>query len=378
MSVLARPQFSHLNSIFNRFCCPFQTGVCPSHTTYVYSRSIVIRTTMPKAQGKRERDDGKVEGAKKPRAKAPKPPSEPTLQEDGWTIMPKDFIYRKSDSWVGRKKIAAFDLDGTLIFKRPGSKGYLPEDEEDFSFFSNKVPQKIKEFHQDGYGIVIFSNQGMIRGAMMGDASTRIRGMTVQMLKTLNKEAGEDIPIQMVIATGSSKDTSGYRKPGTRMWEHFVENMNDGVQPDLAESFFVGDAAGREWDIGDAADSDKKFAEKIGLRFMLPEDVFGVKENKAMAYAFLELSKVIADSGVENAVFKARSAKVTGEATLRFPDVITTSKQLNGIKGIGAKSKDKVDEYLRDGRLSEMDEFKSGVKHDVEVGKDAHVAMKFL
>jgi bifunctional polynucleotide phosphatase/kinase len=154
--------------------------------------------------------------------------------------------------------------------------------------------------------------------------------------------------------------------------------MNDGVQPDVAESFFVGDAAGRDWDIGDAAESDKKFAEDIGLKFMLPEDLFGVKENKAMGYAFLELSKVIADSGIDNAVFKARSTKLTGETVLRFPEVITTSKQLNGIKGVGAKSKQKVDEYLKDGRLSEMDELKGGVKHDVPIGKEAEVAMKFL
>lgn len=378
VSVLARPRSSSLNSIRNKLIYNSLIGFrFHPLRTELYTLSIK-RNTMPKAQGKRERDDEKVEGAKKQKPKTQKAPSEPSLQDDGWMIMPKDFIYRKSDSWVGRKKIAAFDLDGTLIFKRPGSKGYLPEDENDFSFFSEKVPKKLKEFHDDGYGIVIFSNQGMIRGAMLGDACQKIRGMICQMLKTLNSEAGDDIPIQVVIATGSAKDTSGYRKPGTKMWEYFVENMNDGVQPDVAESFFVGDAAGRDWDIGDAAESDKKFAEDIGLKFMLPEDLFGVKENKAMGYAFLELSKVIADSGIDNAVFKARSTKLTGETVLRFPEIITTSKQLNGIKGVGAKSKLKVDEYLKEGRLSEMDELKGGVKHDVAIGKEAEVAMKFL
>lgn len=41
---------------------------------------------------------------------------------------------------------------------------------------------------------------------------------------------------------------------------------------DLKESFFVGDAAGRP---GDHSDSDKAFADAIGIPFMTPEEVFG-------------------------------------------------------------------------------------------------------
>jgi len=42
---------------------------------------------------------------------------------------------------------------------------------------------------------------------------------------------------------------------------------------DLAQSFFVGDAAGREGD--EVGSSDREFAEAIGLRFLTPEEVFG-------------------------------------------------------------------------------------------------------
>lgn len=42
---------------------------------------------------------------------------------------------------------------------------------------------------------------------------------------------------------------------------------------DLKDSFFVGDAAGRE---GDAVgDSDLQFAKAIGLPFKTPDEVFG-------------------------------------------------------------------------------------------------------
>lgn len=62
------------------------------------------------------------------------------------------------------------------------------------------------------------------------------------------------------------------RKPETGMWTFFTENCNDGVEVDKKASYYVGDAAGRKYDF---ADTDKMFAESVGLPFKVPEDVFG-------------------------------------------------------------------------------------------------------
>lgn len=65
---------------------------------------------------------------------------------------------------------------------------------------------------------------------------------------------------------------------GTAMYDFFVKEMNGGTEVDKEASFFCGDAGGRD---GDHAGTDKEFAEKVGIPFKLPEDLFGEMEGKA-------------------------------------------------------------------------------------------------
>ena len=55
-----------------------------------------------------------------------------------------------------------------------------------------------------------------------------------------------------------------FRKPSTGCWDYLVRTLPVGAAVDLSASFFVGDAAGR---MGDHSDSDKAFAEAVGLPF---------------------------------------------------------------------------------------------------------------
>lgn len=58
----------------------------------------------------------------------------------------------------GKKvKLAAFDLDGTLILTKSGS-GYA-KDEHDWRYFDKSVPRKLEELSMDGWTVVIFTNQ---------------------------------------------------------------------------------------------------------------------------------------------------------------------------------------------------------------------------
>lgn len=90
---------------------------------------------------------------------------------------------------------------------------------------------------------------------MLGAASTKMRALVCNMLKQLNSDAGKDIPVHVLMATEVKDDE--YRKPATGMWKKFVNDLNEGVEPNLEDSFFVGDAAGREGDINDGSSSDK-------------------------------------------------------------------------------------------------------------------------
>lgn len=121
---------------------------------------------------------------------------------------------------------------------------------------------QIQEIHKSGFKIVLISNQALIKSALTGKAATNAKAKFDSVLEA----AG--VPATVLIAT--QKDSN--RKPETGMWDFFTSNCNGGVEVDMGESYYVGDAAGRKYDF---SDSDKMFAENVGLPFKVPEDVFG-------------------------------------------------------------------------------------------------------
>ena len=58
-------------------------------------------------------------------------------------------------------KIAAFDMDWTLIGTQSGN--VFPKDSKDWRFLYNtKTVDKIKSLHQDGFKVVVISNQSRL------------------------------------------------------------------------------------------------------------------------------------------------------------------------------------------------------------------------
>ena len=100
--------------------------------------------------------------------------------------------------------------------------------------------------------IVIFTNQ----------SKSWKHDQIVLVAKTL------EIPLYVVIATEKPE-----YKPNILMFSILTGDKNI----DKEKSFFVGDALGRK---GDFADSDKVFAENIGIKYFAPEDIFDKDKNK--------------------------------------------------------------------------------------------------
>ncbi|KAI5474580.1 bifunctional polynucleotide phosphatase/kinase [Pseudohyphozyma bogoriensis] len=157
-------------------------------------------------------------------------------------------------------RVAAFDLDGTIIVPASGKK--FPRDENDWRWWDNKVPKKLRELEQDGYAIVFISNQ-----AGMPGAQKKFEKKLPLLANAL------EVPFRVLAAL----EYDHYRKPGTGLWDLFAESYNGGVDVDLSQSFYVGDAAGRPetpQTPKDHNDTDRKMAYNLTLPFHTPEEFF--------------------------------------------------------------------------------------------------------
>ena len=172
----------------------------------------------------------------------------------------------------GNNRVAAFDMDSTLIV--PKSNSRFPRHRSDWRWLHPEVPLKLRQLYQSGYKLAIFTNQ---RGISLGQTTAAaITGKISDLLAQLG------CPAQAFVAT----DDDSFRKPNTGMWAKFVHDHNDRVAVDLPNSVYVGDAAGRQsgWDgnVGtrkDHSTADRKFALNVGIPFATPEPYFlGHKE----------------------------------------------------------------------------------------------------
>ncbi|KAJ8483437.1 hypothetical protein ONZ45_g14602 [Pleurotus djamor] len=149
-------------------------------------------------------------------------------------------------------KVAAFDLDGTII------ESNVRSNNTSWKWWRNCVKDNLRDLVQQGYALVIISNQG-IKKERLGVWKEKV-GLIAGALP--------DVPFRLFAAT--AKD--GHRKPMPGMWtdlERIFAESNVTIDKDA--SFFVGDAAGRK---GDFAGTDRKWAMNVGIKFLTPEEHF--------------------------------------------------------------------------------------------------------
>ncbi|KAG7470786.1 hypothetical protein MATL_G00117670 [Megalops atlanticus] len=163
-------------------------------------------------------------------------------------------------------KIAGFDIDGCIITTKSGK--VFPTSPDDWRILYPEIQPRLARLLKEGYKVVFFTNQmGIARGKLRPEV---FKSKVEDVLTTLK------LPVQVFVAAGKGI----YRKPVMGMWEHLCEKANDGVTVDKAQSFYVGDAAGRpaNWAPGkkkkDFSCSDRLFALNIGLPFQTPEEFF--------------------------------------------------------------------------------------------------------
>jgi bifunctional polynucleotide phosphatase/kinase len=132
------------------------------------------------------------------------------------------------------RKIAAFDLDDTLITAAAGSK--WAKSATGWKWWHVSVPAKLKKLHKDGYLVIILSNQGNISlkenaKTLQKDTASLVnfKAQVTAILRQL------DFPISVYAATEQDK----YRKPRVGLWREMLEDhdLEGEGSVDLAQSF---------------------------------------------------------------------------------------------------------------------------------------------
>jgi bifunctional polynucleotide phosphatase/kinase len=151
-------------------------------------------------------------------------------------------------------KIAAFDLDHTLI--RPKSGNVHPKDENDWQWLYPNTKKILEHLYKNRYTICIFSNQTE-------------KKIDNTLLKITSMAKDINVPLNFFFSIKNDI----YRKPRTGMWKKLRELVTYKIN--IHESFFCGDAAGRYINgKKDFANTDYQFAKNNKLIFKVPEQVF--------------------------------------------------------------------------------------------------------
>lgn len=173
--------------------------------------------------------------------------------------------YETNNNTINTVKIASFDFDWTLV--KPKDNRRFPKSIDDWQWLFPNIPSIIKQLYNDGYIIVIFTNQSKLWK----------KEQIASVVKSL------DIPIYVCIAFDKI-----YYKPNTMIYEKLQQEFIVG-NIDKENSFFVGDALGRK---DDFSDSDKIFAENIGIKWHSPEDIFYKKETTNSEIEFIVIPDI--------------------------------------------------------------------------------------
>lgn len=168
------------------------------------------------------------------------------------------------------RKIALFDVDGTLITSKSGRKWAV--DEEDWIYLSPTIPDVLNEYRKMGWVVALVSNQSD------WTKSAAPQKKLESVLASLDAENGWRpwcLVATAPISRKKSAEVDPYRKPEKGLYTVLLSKL--GWKPeDVKDVFMCGDASGPldpfppyRW-----ADSDREFAKSIGAQFLRPCNVF--------------------------------------------------------------------------------------------------------
>jgi DNA 3'-phosphatase len=168
-----------------------------------------------------------------------------------WDIIDESlYVYEHSLPKI-TDKIAAFDLDGTLIETKSGR--VFGDDAHDWKFKYDTVAHNFIELLRAGYTLVVVTNQ---LGVSTGKVSA-------EEMRTKIKYVCGALCLPMIVLMATRADN--YRKPRTATMEYLLSrqpNIN------LRKSFFCGD------NVNGTLNNDSDYAKACGLKFLYDFEYF--------------------------------------------------------------------------------------------------------
>lgn len=215
-------------------------------------------------------------------------------------------IHKQSNFRI-RQKMALFDYDWTLV--RPKSNGVFSKNLQDWMWLTKKVPEVLQKLYEDGYCIIVISNQ---------TRNTEMK--TNQIISVL---ASLPIPSMIMVAY-----EDGDKKPNTTMFDIIKSMTTKNV--DMKKSFYVGDALGRP---DDWSDSDKKFAENIGLTNIYSPDHMFASSNSPSNHKVINITQaqhqeIIVMVGFPGSGKSTVASTLTDYKVLHGDELLTSKKMI--------------------------------------------------
>jgi len=199
-------------------------------------------------------------------------PTDSTIKGE-WRVGESLMVFTP-DAVAHQSKILALDMDSTIILTASGK--VFPVDMNDWRFMTPKVAPILKSYHDDGFKIVIMSNQSSLKD------ESKIPSMKQKIQNIIDKL---NIPIQAFISIRNDVN----RKPRTGLWRA-LEMENNSIEIVIKDSIYCGDAAGRIA-VGkikkDHSHADRLFALNVGVPFKTPEELW---DNEPCSRDLYELS----------------------------------------------------------------------------------------
>ena len=190
------------------------------------------------------------------------------------------------------KRAALFDLDGTLIRK---VEHQIPHGSTRWELAYENIPRMLSEADKGGFFIGIISNQ------------LDLWACKKKFLRRLDEFLSR-FEFQIIFIAAMRRDY--FRKPLPGAFEYLQRMLGTRFG---AESFYVGDAAGRKTQTTtDHSCCDIKFAYNCGLRFHTPEAFFCGRADESKLFLF-DPRSYVSGSGVSPQCADKRVCVVFGK-----------------------------------------------------------------